>query len=187
MTKEEVHLLYEYDRWANDRILKLVAALTPEQFTRNLGGSFPSVRDVLLHMAAAKWAWLEYWKNSSPSDQILMDLFTRSDARLPRESFPTLATVLPKWDEIETQHVAFISGVTDESLNRMFPVGPTSLSLAHLIRHLSNHSTYHRGQIAMMLRQLGALAQGTDFAEFLLATADSRSNRAAGHSAADRT
>ena len=187
MTKEEVHLLYEYDRWANDRILKLVAALTPEQFTRNLGGSFPSVRDVLLHMAAAKWAWLEYWKNSSPSDQILMDLFTRSDARLPRESFPTLATVLPKWDDIETQHVAFISGVTDESLNRMFPVGPTSLSLAHLIRHLSNHSTYHRGQIAMMLRQLGALAQGTDFAEFLLATADSRSNRAAGHSAADRT
>lgn len=184
MTKEEVHLLYEYDRWANDRILKLVAALTPEQFTRDLGGSFPSVRDVLLHMAAAKWAWLEYWKESAPSERVLTELFARSDARLPRASFPTLATLQPNWAEIEKQHVAFISGVTNELLDRMFPVGHTSLSLAHLIRHLSNHSTYHRGQIAMMLRQLGAQAQGTDFAEFLLATADSRSNLAAGHSTA---
>lgn len=171
MTIEEVRLLYEYDRWANDRILKLAGALTPEQFTRDLGGSFPSVRDVLLHMVASKWAWLTYWKESSPSDRILTDLFTRSETLFPSESFPTLAKMQSKWADVEKEQVEFVNGVTGELLDRTLPVGNTTISLAHLMQHLANHSTYHRGQVAMMLRQLGATAQGTDFAEFLLAAA----------------
>ena len=59
MTREDITLLYEYDRWANDRILKLVGALTPDQFTHDLGGSFHSVRDVLIHLVASNGAWLE--------------------------------------------------------------------------------------------------------------------------------
>ena len=45
MTKDDIRLLFEYDRWANNRILRAASALTPEQFTRDLGGSFCSVRD----------------------------------------------------------------------------------------------------------------------------------------------
>ncbi len=181
MTREDVRLLYEYDRWANNRILRLVGALTPEQFTRDLGGSFPSVRDVLLHMVASKWAWLTYWKESSRSDRILTDLFTRSATLFQPKSFSTLPTVQAKWAEVEKEQVEFVNQVTDELLNRTLPVRNTSVSLMHLMQHLANHSTYHRGQIAMMLRQLGAKAQGTDFAEFLLTAADSHSHRAADH------
>jgi uncharacterized damage-inducible protein DinB len=177
MVKEDVRLLYEYDGWANKRILELVGALTPEQFTRDLGGSFRSVRDVLLHMAASKWAWLMYWKQSVPSDQILTDLFTRSETQFQSESFPTLATVQAKWAEVEKEQDEFVRELTDELLHRTFPVRSSSISLAHLMQHLSNHSTYHRGQIAMMLRQLGGKARGTDFAEFLFTTADSQSDR----------
>ena len=173
MTRDDLRLLYEYDRWANRRILDLVGALTPEQFTRDLGGSFASVRDVLLHMVASKWAWLTYWKESAPSDGILTDLFTRSETLFHSKAFLTLATVQAKWAEVEKEEVEFVNEVTDELLGRALPVGNTSVSLAHLMQHLANHSTYHRGQIAMMLRQLGTKAQGTDFAEFLLAGADS--------------
>jgi uncharacterized damage-inducible protein DinB len=173
MRREDVRLLYQYDRWANSRILKLVGALTPEQFTRDLGGSFPSVRDVLLHIVASKWAWLTYWKASPPSDRILTDLFTRSEALFSFKIFSTLATLQAKWDEVENEVAQFVNEMTDERLDRTLPVRSHSVSLAHLMQHLANHSTYHRGQIAMMLRQLGAKAQGTDFAEFLLTAADS--------------
>ncbi len=176
MTREDVRLLDEYDRWANNRILKSVGALTPEQFTRDLGGSFPSVRDALLHIVASNWAWLTYWKELSPSDQILTDLFTRSDTHFPAESFPTPAAVLPKWAETEQEKARFVNELTDEQLDRALPVGNTSITLAHLLQHLANHSTYHRGQVAMMLRQLGAKAQSTDFAEFLLVAAHSNSS-----------
>lgn len=53
MTKDDIHILYEYDRWANNRVLQAAAGLSAEEFTRDLGGSFPSVRDTLVHMSAA--------------------------------------------------------------------------------------------------------------------------------------
>jgi uncharacterized damage-inducible protein DinB len=137
-------------------------------------------------MVASKWAWLTYWKESAPSEQILTGLFTRSETLFQPESFPTLATAQAKWDEVEKELVEFVNEATDELLERALPVGNTSVSLAHLMQHLANHSTYHRGQIAMMLRQLGAKAQGTDFAEFLLTGADSYSHRAAQRSTAHR-
>jgi uncharacterized damage-inducible protein DinB len=36
----------------------------------------------------------------------------------------------------------------------MPPFRKTQVRLAHLMQHLANHSTYHRGQIALMMRQL---------------------------------
>jgi uncharacterized damage-inducible protein DinB len=35
------------------------------------------------------------------------------------------------------------------------------------MQHLANHSTYHRGQVGLMMRQLGAEPQATDFHVFL--------------------
>ena len=67
MTKDDIHILYEYDRWANNRVLQAVSVLTAEQFTRDLGGGFPrSVRDTLLHIIGGAWIWLAYWKEPSP-------------------------------------------------------------------------------------------------------------------------
>jgi hypothetical protein len=34
MTKDDIRLLYEYDRWANNRVLQAVSTLSVEQFTR---------------------------------------------------------------------------------------------------------------------------------------------------------
>jgi len=50
----------------------------------------------------------------------------------------------------------------------MLPVRETQISLAHLMQHLANHSTYHRGQTSLMMRQLAAAPVATDFALFLL-------------------
>jgi uncharacterized damage-inducible protein DinB len=36
------------------------------------------------------------------------------------------------------------------------------------MQHLANHSTYHRGQVALMMRQLRAEASATDFHLFLV-------------------
>jgi hypothetical protein len=34
MTKDDIQLLYEYDRWANNRVLQAVSVFSDEQFTR---------------------------------------------------------------------------------------------------------------------------------------------------------
>jgi uncharacterized damage-inducible protein DinB len=48
---------------------------------------------------------------------------------------------------------------------------PDGLAFSHplgqLIRHVVNHSTYHRGQLATLLRQLGQTPPSTDFTKYL--------------------
>ena len=50
----------------------------------------------------------------------------------------------------------FVKQLSDQTLEKLIPFRTTRVSLAHLMQHLANHSTYHRGQITLMLRQLGA-------------------------------
>jgi hypothetical protein len=64
--KDDIQLLLEYDRWANNRVLQAASTLSTEEFTRDLGGSFRSARDTLLHLIGGEWGWLTYWKEPSP-------------------------------------------------------------------------------------------------------------------------
>jgi uncharacterized damage-inducible protein DinB len=166
MTKDDIQLLYEYDGWANNRVLQAVSVLTTEQFTRDLGGSFRSVRDTLLHIIGGAWIWLAYWKEPSPSPAFLTDLRTRRDALFEPDTYPNVAAVQLKWAEVEEEQTEFVNRVTSESLETMLPFRKTQVRLAHLMQHLANHSTYHRGQIALMMRQLNAEPLATDFHMF---------------------
>jgi uncharacterized damage-inducible protein DinB len=167
MTKDDIQLIYEYDRWANKRVLQAVCKLSPEQFTRDLGGGFRSVRDALVHIIASEWGWLTYWKEPDPSSALLTDFWNRCDALFYPNSFSNFEAVRLKWAEVEKEQADFVNCVTDEALGKPFPFGITRLSLAHLMQHLVNHSSYHRGQIALMMGQLDAEPAVTDFHEFL--------------------
>jgi uncharacterized damage-inducible protein DinB len=168
MNKDDIQLLYEYDRWANSRVLQAASALSAKQFTRDLGGSFRSVRDTLVHIIAGEWGWLTYWKEPFIGAAFLADLRKRRDALFHPEAFPNVAAVQRKWAEVEKEQAEFANDVTNESLGKMLPFRTTQVSLAHLMQHLANHSTYHRGQVALMMRQLDAEPLATDFHVFLV-------------------
>lgn len=168
MKKDDIQLLYEYDRWANNMVLQEVAALSTEQFTRDLGGSFRSLRDTLLHIIAGEWGWLAYWKEPSDSSDFFVDLRKRRDALFNPEAYPNVAAVQSKWAEVEKEQAEFVNRVTEEALKKALPFRAAQLDLVHLMQHLANHSTYHRGQVAVMMRQLGAVPPATDFHLFLV-------------------
>lgn len=168
MIKEDIHLLFEYDRWANHRVLEAASTLGAEQFTRDLGGSFRSVRDTLVHIIGGEWGWLTYWKQVAPGPTFLKDLWDRHDTLFDPLRFPDIAVVKSKWAEVEGEQIDFINGLTSEHLKTKLPIRTTQVSLASLMQHLANHSTYHRGQVALMMRQLHAKPIATDFHLFLL-------------------
>jgi uncharacterized damage-inducible protein DinB len=167
MTRDDIQLLYEYDRWANNRVLQAASALSTEAFTRDLGGSFRSVRDTLVHIIGGEWIWLAYWRMRSHSSAILTGLRTERDALFNPDAFPNVAAVQFKWSEIEKEQTEFVDQITNDLLEKMLPFRKTQVRLAHLMQHLANHSTYHRGQVALMMRQLAAKPVATDFHVFL--------------------
>ena len=49
MNLQDLRTMLDYHYWARDRLLDALDALAPEQFTRDLGSSFKSIRDTVAH------------------------------------------------------------------------------------------------------------------------------------------
>ena len=159
MNTQDIELLYRYDRWANGLVFGCASKLTGEQLTMDLHSSHRSVRDTLAHILGANWVWLERWRGTSPK--------TLLDAR----QFPNVMSLSARLKEIEQQQIEFITTLTDESLDRVIAYTNTKgehweYPLGHLMQHVVNHSSYHRGQVTTMLRQLGADAASVDLLYF---------------------
>jgi uncharacterized damage-inducible protein DinB len=156
---EEIRELYAYNHWANGRMLDATADLPHEELTRDLGSSFPSVRDTLTHMLGAEWIWLSRWMGVSPSGvPVSWDLSTH-------------AAIRDRWRAVEEERSAFLDAQTGASLERVIEYRntagePFSNPLWQMLRHVVNHASYHRGQITTMLRQLGRPAATTDLIVF---------------------
>lgn len=159
MNLEDVRQLYDFNGWANDRTLNSCAALSAEQFTRDLGSSFKSVRDTLAHISGAEWIWLERWHGRTPSG-------------LPSAAdFPDFETVRRQFAEIDRNLVDYAASLNADDLQRVVSVKTSSGTvfaspLWQMLQHLANHGSYHRGQVATMLRQLGFKPTGTDLIGF---------------------
>jgi len=160
MTPEYIHTLIEYSYWARDRSLASADQLSPEQLTRNLGSSFASVLDTLVHMHFAEWIWYQRWQGRSPS------------AGPDASHITSVAALRDAWHPLEAQIRAFVDSLGPAGLARVLEytlMNGTPGRSAHwqMIVHLVNHGAYHRGQVATMLRQLGATpAQSTDMIVF---------------------
>ena len=158
MDAKDVRSLFAYDSWANRRLLDAAGLLTPDAFTRDLGASFGSVRGTLLHVLWGEKRWLQRWVDGpdlpdpAPSD------------------FPDCQSLAAAWTRLEHDRQAFAAELSDGRLQASMSVRGSTYTLAELIKHITNHSTYHRGQVVLLLRQLGHPPPATDYRLFLTET-----------------
>jgi uncharacterized damage-inducible protein DinB len=160
MTNKDLQTLLDFNYWARDRVLEAVRTLDAQQYTRDLGNSFPSIRDTLVHIYSAEWVWYSRWQGTSPTSRLTVD------------QFPDLDTLEPAWKSLETDIRAFVAGLGDEGLARdvdykLLSGQPGRSAYWQMVQHMVNHGSYHRGQITTMLRQIGAKPpQSTDLITF---------------------
>ena len=145
-----------YHRWAVTRTLESCAVLTPEEFLRDLGGSFKSVRDTLAHGLMADSAWLA---------RVRGEPFTRPTPEQLPADLETLGAqwqvALNGWEEV------IATRTSSEAIQyRAFEGQPYSSTVEEILSHVVNHGAYHRGQVTLMLRQLGHVGINTDLITF---------------------
>ncbi len=155
MTTADVQLLYAYNRWANTRLLEAASLISSELLDEDVGTSCRSVFGTLGHIAWGEWLWLGRWRERTAMGQNPLHCVG-------------LTILSSRWSEIEREQSQFISSIAPADLDRLVsyenPVGTRwTYSLRHMLQHVVNHSTYHRGQVAGMLRQIGATPPATDF------------------------
>lgn len=148
MNIQDLRTLLDYHYWARDRMLKALAPVTSEQYLKPMGSSFSSLQDTLGHTYSAEWAWHQRWQGNSPS------------AQLPSTTFPDVATVTRMWTKTEADVRGFLEALGEGGVDRIFEYrtlagDPGSSVFWHMLQHMVNHGSYHRGQITTLLRQLG--------------------------------
>jgi uncharacterized damage-inducible protein DinB len=148
MTVKDLETMFDYGYWANRKVFDVVSQLTPEQFTESVAGSYGSVRNTMVHVLSAEWGWLERCGGA------------HRGAALNGADYPTLSSLLNRWQEVEAHLREFLGSLRDEDLNRVveFAIagGPKqALPLGELMHHAAVHGVHHRGQVALLLRTLG--------------------------------
>jgi uncharacterized damage-inducible protein DinB len=160
MNVQDSRNLINFHYWARNRMLDAVEPLSLEQFTRELGGSFGSVRDTVVHTLSAECVWLLRWKAENPPGMLAPDRYL------------DLASVRRAWADNEEKLRQFFEPLDEAGLQKVMPyktfAGLESASpLWQMLQHVVNHASYHRGQVTTLLRQLGAAPpKGTDLITF---------------------
>lgn len=152
---EEMRELFTFNAWAMRRLLDDTAKLSDEEIKRDMGNSFPSIRDTLVHMVGAEWVWLSRWHGTSPTE------IPNTKGNMSHQE------IVEWWRLINDEREAFFATLTDEALDRVveyrnFAGKDFMFPLWQMLRHVVNHATYHRGQVVTMMKQLGYTPTATD-------------------------
>lgn len=160
MNVADVRRLFDYTEWANAQIFAAIDGLSEEQYARTIESSFPSIKATLAHVISAEWVWLLRWHGESPTNP---PEWTKG---APREELHR------QLHDVETKRAAFLASLDEAALAKEVAYVSVkgdafSYPLGEQLRHVANHSTYHRGQLITMLRQVGAAAPATDWLVFV--------------------
>ena len=161
MTVAEARELFAYNDWANRRLLEALGRLAGGRLGTVVESSFPSLGETFAHIIFAEWLWLRRWLGESP---------TGAPSWVESATLKQLQETL---SEVQSDRSALLERLDDAGLDFVVRFRDTegdeyAHPLGHLMRHVVNHSTYHRGQAATQLRQLGEAPPGTDLILFLL-------------------
>lgn len=146
--KELIIKYLRYNVWANQTLADYLSQLSDEQLEREIVSSFPSIRKTVLHIWDAEILW-----------QLRLEGISLPE--FPSKNFKNdNATMLKGLVDCSKAFLANMEAQDDSYFTAShtymtISYGETTQKAYDMIHHCMNHSTFHRGQVIMMLRQLG--------------------------------
>lgn len=154
-------ILADYNRWANRRLYDAAARLPDPDYRADRGAFFRSVHGTLNHLLVADRIWLQRLTGEGAAPPTLdAIIYVRlPDLTVAREQEDErLAAYVTAQDE-----AGFAAPVTyrnTQGAEFTQPVG-------HVLAHLFNHHTHHRGQAHAIITGLGRDMPSLDLIDFL--------------------
>lgn len=136
--------LYQYNAWSNERVL---GCLTRQHIRDE------KIMTLMGHIVAAQFLWLHRIKGLPAPDVKLWGEYT-------------LNQLVMLADDAGKKWIEFVESTDNfdrELTYKNYVKEPYTNNVETIMIHLVNHSSYHRAQIAMLLRQKGFEPINTDF------------------------
>ncbi len=160
MRVSDVLTLYDYNAWANGRVLDAAAKVPVAQFVAPAELSFDSLRGTLVHTLDAELDWRCRWQGLP------------SPPRLQQEDFADAGALVARWREEDARLRAYLATLRDEDLHRDLHytsrLGRQYVeTLWYLLVHVVNHGTQHRSEAAILLTNYGHSPDDLDLVYFI--------------------
>ncbi|MEH6948948.1 DinB family protein [Bacillus sp. JJ634] len=155
--KEWTMQLFDYHVWANDRLIQHLKGLPEAVFLNKVNSIFPSVAETFGHMIAVDELWYLRLKGNS-LQQIVSKLFSTIEDTVKASTVlhNEIKDFLINMEDVED--MAGYQNTKGDQFNN---------KIAEVVQHIVNHGTYHRGNIAAMIRQMGYEGVSTDYIFYL--------------------
>jgi uncharacterized damage-inducible protein DinB len=171
MKIDEIKLLYDYNDWADARILAACARVSPRQYAAPTpcGTGRGGLRATMVHMLDSIWQsriTLQGYYQEPLADEAAYDA-----TELHEDAFPTLAALQERWMTEQREMRACIDTLTEETLNGMIryviPGVVREYVVWHFLLDFINHATQHRSEAAALLTGYGQSPGDWDLTLFL--------------------
>jgi uncharacterized damage-inducible protein DinB len=157
--------MFEYHVWANNRLFDRLKELPEEVYETAVQSVFPSIAQTVAHMYIFDQLWLSVLAGKS-NDEIfpLIGTWTRETQNKSVDEMRKM------FHDVADQYRALFQRTPD--LDKPMSIehpkyGSLNARFSEIVQHVVNHGTYHRGNVAAMLRQLGHSGVPTDFVFYL--------------------
>ncbi len=160
MNQSEIRDLYDYNYWANRRILDTAEHVTPEQFTAPSPQSWGSLQSTLVHIVDTEMGWRSLLRGQPAARD------------LKPEDFPTVEVLRQYWQADEQAMRAYLDGLSNADLQGIISYHTDTGVLRerivwHCLFHVVNHGMQHRSEAAALLTNYGHSPGDIDFTVFL--------------------
>ena len=158
MTLQEIKTLHAYNSWADNHMFEALEAVPEAQYLQDMKSSHGGLHGTMVHIVGAEKIWLERYQGA-PQPLLSTN---------PPASLGELKKV---WEKVGYDTAKWLGGMSDKKLGETFTMQTfDGKTFTHIFwqafQHLVNHSSYHRGQIVTMLRQIGVKPPTTDLIRF---------------------
>jgi uncharacterized damage-inducible protein DinB len=158
MILQEITQLVAFNRWADERFFDALSQLSAEQYSRDLQSSHGGIHGTLTHIVGVEKGWLR---------RLLRQPET---ATSPLSHMHSVAELRGYWEGVCAEMNQFLATLDDrklqETLSTTTLAGTFTSPYWQMIQHVVDHSSYHRGQLVTMLRQLGVTPPSTGLIRF---------------------
>ena len=164
MTEQEIQKLFAYNSWGTNRVFEALAKIPEDLYRKDLKAGHGGIQGTLTHLVAAEKIWLSRWTGNPETSM------------LSQKDVASLAALKVIWEDVAARTARFVAKLDGEKLSSTFEYATTegkrlAQTYQQSLMHVVNHSSYHRGQIAILMRQVGAQPVGTDLIAFYRLTA----------------
>lgn len=148
MTTSYFKELASYNLWANNTVFNWLNNITEEQWNKEVESSFKSLALTCIHIAGAEKIWLERFTN------IENPIFLFNEFKGNKKELISI------WQKASSSLKIFIDNINQDLLHQTFSFTRLNGDVEKMLywkafAHVFNHSSYHRGQVVTLLRNVG--------------------------------